>query len=1131
MTDQLNPVPLPDEAARRRALDPSASFIVQAPAGSGKTTLLTHRFLTLLSRVERPESVLAITFTTKAAAEMRARVLNALARAERDESPKNPSDATTLSYAKAVLTHARHSGWDLERQPGRLRIQTIDSLNYWLADRLPVLSKAGVRLSIESRAKPLYREAAHRTLQQLETPGPLADALARVLEHFDNEVDRVAGLLADMLERRERWLEEVMSNVVSDRHAAVRERLERTLQERVRGVVNRLALCAGPELLPTLLSAMRTGSRTLMQKDVNWQVVADCPLDISPADPAAVGVWQLLGASLLTKQGEWRKKIGATQGFSGSAKTKDADRDVMVALLQSWSVNEELRQAWWAVMALPSSAYPQADWEVVAALHSVLVAAAQQLRVLFAERGQVDFVEVSHSALQALGSADEPTDLTLMLDERIQHLLVDEFQDTSITQVRLLKQLTTGWSPGDGRTLFLVGDPMQSIYGFRAANISLFLGIQQQGLGALRPESLVLQANFRSRPALIQWFNEAFSRAFPAVQDLERGAITYAASAATRAVEPDAAVHWHVCEQGSATDEAREVIELVRAEQTRRPHIRLAVLGRSRSQLTPVAAALRAAGIAFHGIDLAPLAERLVVRDLVSLTRAILHLGDRIAWLACLRAPWCGLSLSAIDRLLADSRDSIIWPLLCDPARLAGLEPADARRVERLTMVLGYALAQRGRGPLSACIESAWLGLGGPATLTADVDLANARAFFVRLDHLEQAGDLLDPPALEQALEDLYGAPDPGASAVQLLTIHRAKGLEWDVVILTGLARTTRASDSHLLEWLEFATPDSEASLLMAPHRARTQDNDQLQKWLRGLAKEREHYEVTRLLYVAATRAQERLYLVSHGKRAKGDAHAWAAPAATSLLGVVWPSLSAQGPAQVRNPAAAPVAEFSSNQVPSLQRLPADFSVPQAWWRGLNDAVTATAGPSEFEFEWVTATARHVGSLVHEELERVARQGIPLASAFDQRETSWRQRLLEWGVGTRQLEAAVERTRRALHATAADERGHWLLCETHAEAACELDLSTLTQGRVRSARIDRTFVDQSGIRWIVDYKTSEHEGTDLQAFLDREQERYRAQLEYYATLIAAREPSREIRLGLYFPLHSAWREWIATTPS
>jgi len=214
-----------------------------------------------------------------------------------------------------------------------------------------------------------------------------------------------------------------------------------------------------------------------------------------------------------------------------------------------------------------------------------------------------------------------------------------------------------------------------------------------------------------------------------------------------------------------------------------------------------------------------------------------------------------------------------------------------------------------------------------------------------------------------------------------------------------------------------------------------------------------------------------------------------------------------------------------------LQRLPADFSVPQAWWRGLNDAVTATAGPSEFEFEWVTATARHVGSLVHEELERVARQGIPLASAFDQRETSWRQRLLEWGVGTRQLEAAVERTRRALHATAADERGHWLLCETHAEAACELDLSTLTQGRVRSARIDRTFVDQSGIRWIVDYKTSEHEGTDLQAFLDREQERYRAQLEYYATLIAAREPSREIRLGLYFPLHSAWREWIATTPS
>jgi hypothetical protein len=270
--------------------------------------------------------------------------------------------------------------------------------------------------------------------------------------------------------------------------------------------------------------------------------------------------------------------------------------------------------------------------------------------------------------------------------------------------------------------------------------------------------------------------------------------------------------------------------------------------------------------------------------------------------------------------------------------------------------------------------------------------------------------------------------------------------------------------------------------------------------------------------------------LVSHGQRADEAVGTWVKPAESSLLAVVWQSLQRQGPQQVQTQDAPRIEVSEGNQVPSLQRLPADFVVPATWWRSTETAPITLTGPSEFEFEWVTATARHVGSLVHEELERVARHALPLDSAFLHRETSWRQRLQEWGVDSQQLEAAVQRVRRALQATAADPRGHWLLSEAHQEAACELDLSTISQGRVRAARIDRTFVDATGIRWIVDYKTSEHEGTDLGAFLDREQERYRGQLEHYAGLMAAREPTREIRLGLYFPIHSAWREWTAMLP-
>jgi ATP-dependent helicase/nuclease subunit A len=185
-------------------------------------------------------------------------------------------------------------------------------------------------------------------------------------------------------------------------------------------------------------------------------------------------------------------------------------------------------------------------------------------------------------------------------------------------------------------------------------------------------------------------------------------------------------------------------------------------------------------------------------------------------------------------------------------------------------------------------------------------------------------------------------------------------------------------------------------------------------------------------------------------------------------------------------------------------------------------------GPSEFEFQWVTTAARHVGTVVHEELERAAAAGLAPAGA--ERDGAWRRRLTELGVGPGQLAEAVARVRRALEATAADPRGAWLLDPAHTAAASELGLSALRGGRVTAARIDRTFIDRDGVRWIVDFKTSVHEGTDAEAFLDQERLRYTPQLERYAELIATREPGRPIRLGLYFPLLSGWREWARGEP-
>lgn len=1115
---------LSDAQARLRALATSESFIVQAPAGSGKTTLLTQRYLALLACSTRPEAVIAITFTQKAAAEMRHRVLDALARARGHESPQHPADADTLRLAETVLARADSSGWPIETQPGRLRIQTIDALNRWLSERLPILSRTGVTLAVEPRPAPLYALAALRTLRSIDRPGALAEALKVVLAHLDHDASRCQSLLADMLHTRERWLPAIATGVADD-DLTYRRRMEEILAH----IVGQ-ALTALDTHLQTLgvdaFLALVIGAAQRLQASVpEYAALARLTPASRPRDVHDLAAWQALAALLLTKEGAWRKRITVKEGFD-----KDhPDKRAFVGWLTQLSDDERLRSLLVTLRRLPPARYPEPEWQVVRALHQVLLSAASELRVVFAERRVVDFVEIAQSARLSLGTAEEPTDLAIALDERIEHVLVDEFQDTSNAQVQLLSQLTIDWSDGDGRTLFLVGDPMQSIYGFREANVSRFLAIQRQGLGAVRLTPLRLTRNFRSRPELVTWFNDAFSVALPRTDDLDRGAVSYTPAIAARTATDQKRVELCVCDNGTPSDEAAAVLTVIRESQSANPDARIAVLARTRSQLAPVASLLLREAVPFHGVDLVPLTERLAVRDLISLTRAILHPADRIAWLACLRAPWCGLPLAALEVLAGNADTRTIWQQLTDDAVLAQLTPEDATRAGAFRDILQSGLTGRGENTLAACIEGTWRALNGPATLTDPSDLSNAEMFFQRLGELEHAGDIEDPTQLEASLADLYAAPSQTPATVQLLTIHRAKGLEWDIVILTGLGRIPRQQDRHLLEWLEFNASDTDSRVLMAPHRGRSRaasDDEPLERWLRAQIAERTLLEVARLLYVAATRARERLWLVFHGVTdANGEL---APPRSGTLLAPLWPAIASDAShlvMQRRTTDAEPLVlpAVSAEAMPArLHRLATVGAT-----RRLQAAPVApdTVGPLEFEFEWVTASARHVGTLVHEELERIATGRLSLETGLSGREPHWRRRLRELGVGRERLDDGVARTARALSRTAADARGRWVLSNTHREASAELDLSTIRAGRVRAARIDRSFVDEAGTRWIIDFKTSLHEGNDLEGFLDQEQLRYRAQLEHYAMLLSARGESCPIRLGLYFPMHGAWREW------
>ena len=181
-----------DEVARERSIDPTRSILLRAPAGSGKTTVLTQRLLKLLARVDAPEEILAITFTRKAAAEMRERVLKALAG---EIDPKNPQAEHIRSLAQAVRARDAERNWGLADNPGRLRIQTIDSFNFWLASQLPIASQAGGALAVAERPDDLYRRAARGVLIAGESDPALSADIELLFERELVPVEAQSRLL------------------------------------------------------------------------------------------------------------------------------------------------------------------------------------------------------------------------------------------------------------------------------------------------------------------------------------------------------------------------------------------------------------------------------------------------------------------------------------------------------------------------------------------------------------------------------------------------------------------------------------------------------------------------------------------------------------------------------------------------------------------------------------------------------------------------------------------------------------------------------------------------------------------------------------------------------------------------
>ncbi len=1127
--------PVSDQRQRERALEPERSFIVQAPAGSGKTELLIQRYLRLLATVDHPEEIIALTFTRKAAGEMRNRILESL-EAARSPEPEEEHRRQSWRLAQAALERDRQRGWGLAQNPNRFRIQTIDALCSSLTRQMPLLSNFGGPTAVVEDGGELYREAARTTLRLLEEGREeWSDAVAGLLRHLDNDIPRVEGMLADMLAKRDQWLRHV---VASGELEQERQVLEAGLRRLVEESLQELCTLFPPGLEADLLGLARYAAENLRAADKEQSPLVHClELTAIPGTAAEdLPQWSGLAELLLTQAGTLRKGVTKEIGFPAPSGTKDAAekgrrqtaKDAFLALIAQLRDSDVLVEQLAGVRRLPPVAYSEGQWAILQALFQLLKIAVAQLKLVMAAHGQVDFIEVALGAIAALGEEEAPTDLALALDYRIRHLLVDEFQDTSFGQFELLRRLTAGWEEGDGRTLFAVGDPMQSIYRFREAEVGLFLRARREGIGQIVLEPLTLSVNFRSQQGIVDWVNSAFARVFPEVEEIAKGAVPYTSSEAYHEELSGPAVRVHPCLLRDDEAEARQVAALVQEARERQPDGTIAILVRTRSHLHTVVPRLRNAGLRFRAVDVDPLGERPVVYDLLALTRALLHPADRLSWLAILRAPWCGLTLADLLVLTGEERKATLWERIQDAGVCERLSPDGAQRMVRMREVLTATLAERRRRPLALWVEGAWLALGGPATVQTRTELEEARLFFTLLQQVDQGGDLEDFARLTEAVEKLFAPPDAEAdNTLQIMTLHKAKGLEFDTVILPGLGRITGRDDPRLLQWLERPAGDGVSDLLLAPIKRADEQEDPIYNYLRSLGTEKTRLEEGRLLYVAATRARERLHLLGHvGFDAKTEEPK---PDARALLASLWPAVASEFTRSAWVPAT-PEPSGLPAMMP-LRRLPGSWQlppVPAANWQSAERPDESAVDELRLEFDWAGETARQIGSVVHRYLQRFGEEGI--AGWDSARIRSLRPamgRMLAYrGVAEELRKSAVDRIEAALLGVHNDERGRWIFSDQHSECRSEYALTARKKEGLVNVVIDRTFVDTEGVRWIIDFKTSVHEGGGREQFLDREQKRYRAQLEGYAEVFRRKE-RRPIRLGLYFPLLGGWRSWEA----
>ncbi len=1028
-----------DDAIRQRALDTQRSFIVRAPAGSGKTHLLIQRYLHLLTCVTEPEHILAITFTRKAAAEMKHRILKRL----------EENDALVAKIRK----RDKDLNWQLKDMPQRLQIMTIDGFCHQITKEFSQECDIPLNARLADQPMFLYEEAIHQLMLKTRHP----QSLNELLMHQRGNIARVHRLFSELLSKRDQWLSRMLGDptelleTLTAHFATVRE-------EWLSPIVN-----ASKEIQAQLIDILTRMHGHLLNQNAEHPFCEINPSNLFES-PIDLDSWYRVAGLLLTKSGHWRTRFTKREGVPPQDTSLKED---LTTLLTQWP--DTFRKTLAQLPLIPTAELPEHEKSLLIHLNQLLPELYGQLKVSFHRHRMVDFIEITQAAHQLMS---HPSQAAAEIHERIRHIMIDEFQDTAPLQFKLVRSMTADWQ-GSDRTLFLVGDPMQSIYRFRQADVRLFLQLFEVGDDHLNLEPLTLQDNFRSDAHLIHGSNLLFQHLFPEQMNLNHSAISHQLAHPVREAKHQMKIY-PIDKKNHAEKTARICRSIKNGS--------IAILTRTRSQLNQVATALKSSGTSFNGVDLIPLIMQPVGADLLNLLTALCEPHHRAAWLSLLRSPLIGLLPE--DLLILSRSSSTLWKSI--QSNHADLSSHSQHQLSCVVPLLKHAISQRNQ-TTHDWLWQLWNQLEGPKAYSSSDQPAIA-SFFSALKEYDRHA-LFPLHSFREHLETLYFSELNPQSHIHLMTIHKSKGLEFDHVILPFLHENRRPPTDALFVWDEYYDSDNHPLPLVALGLT---EHPQARA-IRWLGQQKENYENKRLLYVAVTRAKQTCRFIMPEKCPENS---WGGMIQHTIESV--PQTEQHFITRESNET---FLESSIEESPSC----VTSYYPQL------KRPTLVIEPYKAEPLWNPSVDRLLGECIHKAYAQLS--SIPKSTQrshlFSQHEHAERRYK---GLGMQQK---LDDWRKAIKN---DSLFSWIY-DQHTEAKTEHSLIDCREKEFKEYRIDRSFI-YNGKRWIIDLKTSHCRSQPMETFLNKEWQQYRTQLSTYANLFKVIEPNRPIEVALYFPLLS-----------